>query len=167
MTTEMTFARRAVACLIAGIALVLALVCASSEAQGRSPDAELRGVLEQGPPGAKVISPNRVEWPRQGVTILLGKAKADWSGCNGAWVCLYENAHGRGRMIYFAKPGKFRLKAWSMGPDPAHHRGVTSYWKRRAGQAKLWGPNFRHNVTAGKHNLPSSINDRSSYLQLF
>ena len=45
--------------------------------------------------------------------------------------------------------------------------GVTSYYKRRSGPAKLWGPNFRHNVTAGKHNLPSSINDRSSYLQLF
>jgi hypothetical protein len=44
---------------------------------------------------------------------------------------------------------------------------VTSYWKRRSGRALLWGPNFRHNVTAGKHNLPSDINDRSSYLQLF
>jgi hypothetical protein len=165
--TEMTFRRKAAACLVTGVALVWTVAYASSDAQGRSPDAELRAVLEQGPSGANVISPTRVEWPREGVTILLEQAKADWSGCNGAWVCLYENAHGRGRMIYFAKPGKFRLKAWSMGPDPAHHRGVSSYWKRRSGQAKLWGPNFRHNVTAGKHNLPSSINDRSSYLQLF
>jgi hypothetical protein len=113
-----------------------------------------------------VIGPARVAWPREGVTIRLS-TRPDWDGCNGSWVCLWEDAHGRGRMIYFAQRGKFRLKAWSMGPDPARHRGVTSYWKRRSGQATLWGPNFRHNVTAGKHNLPSSINDRSSYLQLF
>jgi len=167
MTTEMTSGRRAAACLLAGFGIVLALAWAAGDAHGRPLDDELQAMLRQAPPGANVISPTRVEWPRQGVTVLLHPTRRDWHGCNGAWVCLWEHADGGGRLIYFATPGRFRLKAWSMGPDPAHHKGVTSYWKRRPGRALLWGPNFRHNVTAGKHNLPSSINDGSSYLQLF
>jgi len=167
MKTMIALRQRAAACRAAGVGFVLALASAAGDAQGQPPDGELRAVLEQGSPGAQVISPNRVQWPRQGVTMLLNRRRADWAGCNGKWVCLWEDAHGRGRMIYFAAPGKFRLKDWSMGPDPARHRGVTSYWKRRSGRALLWGPNFRHNVTAGRHNVPSSINDRSSYLQLF
>jgi hypothetical protein len=166
MTSDMTLGRRAAAFLVAGITFVLALGWMAGDAQAARPDRELRALLRNGVPGAKVISPTRVEWPRRGVTVLLTRGKADWSGCTGKWICLWENVNGRGRMIYFATPGKFRLKNWSMGPDPARHKGVTSYWKRRSGGAKLWGPNFRHNVAPGRHNLPRSINDRSSYLQI-
>jgi Peptidase inhibitor family I36 len=151
----------------AGIALALALAWAPVDAQATTLSRELRGVLQHAPPGAKVISPTRVQWPRQGVTLLLTHRKAGWEDCIGRWVCLFENGHGQGRMIFFAKPGKFKLKAWSMGPDPRHHKGVSSYWNRRGGRALLWGPNYRHNAAPGKHNLPSDINDRSSYIQLF
>jgi hypothetical protein len=151
----------------AGILLVLVLAWMPGDAQATTLSRELRGVLQQAPPGAKVISPTRVEWPRQGVTLQLGLRRANWDDCIGKWVCLFENGHGQGRMIFFAKPGKFKLKAWSMGPDPGHHKGVSSYWKRRSGRALLWGPNYRHNVSPGKHNLPRDINDRSSYIQLF
>ena len=163
MTSEWTLCRWAAA----GIALALALAWTPSDAQAKPLSRQLQTVLQHGPAGAEVIGPNRVQWPRQGVTVLLNKRKASWEDCIGKWVCLFEDAHGRGRMIIFAKPGKFRLKAWSMGPDPAHHRGVSSYYKRRLGRALLWGPNYRHNVSPGKHNLPRDINDRSSYLQLF
>jgi hypothetical protein len=163
MTIDTTLWRWAAA----GIALVLALAWTPRDAQATPLSRELRAVLQPGPPGAKVIGPTRVEWPRQGVTLLLKQRKANWDDCIGRWVCLFEHAHGQGRMILFAKPGRFKLKAWSMGPDPAHHKGVSSYWNRRGGRAILWGPNFRHNASPGKHNLPRDINDRSSYVQLF
>jgi hypothetical protein len=166
MTIDTTLWRRAAACLVAGIGVVLALAWAAGDAQARPLDREMRAVLQHAPAGAKVISPTRVAWPRQGVTLMLNQAKPNWADCIGKWVCLWEHSHGRGRMIFFAKPGKYKLAAWSMGPDPAHHRGVSSYWKRRLGGATLWGPNFRHNVSPGKHNLPRDINDRSSYVQL-
>jgi hypothetical protein len=112
MTTGMPSGRRAAAGLLAGFAILLALAWAAGDVHGRPLHDELQAMLRQAPPGANVISPTRVEWPRQGVTVLLHPTMRDWNGCNGAWVC-------------------------------------------------------RHNVAAGKHNLPSSINDSSSYLQLF
>jgi hypothetical protein len=71
-------------------------------------------------------------------------------------------------MIYFEKPGKFKLAAWSMAPNPSRHKGVTSYANFRGVAATLIGPNFTHNLAHDwlHHNLPTSINDRATYVQL-
>ena len=165
MTMDTTPWRRAAACLLAGIGAVLALAWAAGDAHAQTPNRQLRSAVHNGPPGARVISPTRVQWPRQGVTIRLRQAKPDWAGCNGPWVCLWENAWGRGRMIYFKKRGTFKLSAWSMSGDPYRHKGVTSFWNRRGRAATLIGPNFRLGLS-NYGNVPSSMNDRATYVRL-
>ncbi len=168
MTIETTHRRRAAACLVAGIGVLLALMWASGDAQGATPDRELRAALRDSPPGAKVISPTRAHWPRQGVTLELKATKAAAGYCQTWRLCLWEHRDQGGRMIYFDKRGTFKLSAWSMGPNPSRHKGASSYANFRSVPATLIGPNFRHNMAQDMlhHNIPSSMNDRATYVQV-
>ena len=127
MTIEMTLWRRAAPCLVAGIGVLLALTWVSGDAQAATSDRALRAALRDGPPGAKVISPTRAQWPRQGVTVELKATKAAAGYCETWRLCLWEHRDQGGRMIYFDKRGTFKLSAWSMGPNPRRHKGASSY----------------------------------------
>ena len=97
MTIDMTLWRRAAACLVAGIGALLALAWVSGDAHATAPDRELRAVLQHSPPGAKVISPTRVEWPRQGMTVMLKATKADaGSATRGRCTCGSTRTKGAG-----------------------------------------------------------------------
>jgi hypothetical protein len=156
---------RATACLVAGIGVALALGWAAGDAHATRLDHEMRSVLQHAAPGAKVVSPTRVEWPRQGVTLMLKPTKLDRAGCLYR-VCLYEDADWQGRMIQFSYRGTYKLANWGMPPTP--DKGVSSYWNLR-GPAELIGPNFRYNIGPyGNYgHVPRSINDRATYVRLY
>jgi hypothetical protein len=165
MTTDRKPWRRAAACLAASIGVALALTWAPGDARATPLKQELRSVLERAAPGATVVSRTRVEWPRQGVTLMLEPTKRDRAGCLYR-VCLFEDADWQGRMISFNYRGTYKLANWGMPPTPA--KGVSSYWNLR-GPAELIGPNFRVNVGPyGSYaNVPRSTNDRATYVRLY
>jgi hypothetical protein len=165
MIIDIKLWRCAAACLVASIAAALALTWAPGDAHATPVSKELRSVLENGAPGAKVVSPTRVEWPRQGVTLTLKATARDRAGCLYR-VCLFEDANWEGRMIYFNYRGTYKLANWGMPPTPA--KGVSSYWNLR-GPAELIGPNFRYNIGPyGNYgHVPRSINDRATYVRLY
>jgi hypothetical protein len=171
MTNDMTLGRRAAAYLAATIGgLVLALALLPGDAPATPLDRELRSVLENGAPGGKQISRNRIHWPRAGVTLTLtrsNKANGYWRCVKGK-VCLFEHSDGFGRIIWFDRPGQHWLAAYGMAPNPRKGKGASSYMNRRRNAATLKGPNFRHNMSndGRGHNIPRSINDRASYVQL-
>jgi hypothetical protein len=166
MTIDMTPWRRTAAWLVASIGVALVLGWAASDAPARPLDRELRSVLQHAAPGAKVVSPTRVEWPRRGVTLTLRPTQADVNSCKLYWVCLYEDSDWRGRMIRFNYPGTYWLARWGM--PPTRDKGASSYWNLR-GPAKLIGPGFTHNIGAyGNYgNVPRSFNDRATYVRLY
>jgi hypothetical protein len=164
MTIDMSPWRRAAVCLVAGIGVALTLAWAAGDAHATSLDRELRSVVQHGAQGAKVVSPTRVEWPRQGVTLLLKSTKRDRAGCLYR-VCLYQDANWSGRMIQFSYRGTYKLARWGMPPTPK--KGVSSYWNLR-GPAQLLGPNWTLNIGPyGNYgHVPRSLNDRATYVRL-
>jgi hypothetical protein len=167
MNIDLRFLRRSAAGLLAGAGAVLAFGSATSGAQAAQPlSGELRSALSRGAPGAKVISPTVVEWPRQGVTLTLGRPSqtAPWM-CDAQLVCLYQDANGRGRKIAFKKYGTYKLAAYGMG---AGRKGVSSYYDNQTGSAgsTLIGPGFRLPLR-NFGNVPRSMNDRATYIRLY
>jgi hypothetical protein len=100
------------------------------------------------------------------VTLALRPSKPDYAGCKQQYVCLWQDAHGQGRMIWFKQYGTFKLKAYGMGPGK---KGVSSYWNYQTdgARATLIGPNFRLGLGDYRGNVPRSMNDRATYVRLF
>jgi hypothetical protein len=163
MTIDMTPWRRAAVCLVAGVGVVLALAWAAGDARATSLDRELRSVVKHGAPGAKVVSPTRVEWPRQGATLFLKPTKAEGNECKLYWVCLHEDANFQGRMVRFNYRGTYKLARFGMPPTRA--KGASS-WENYRWPATLIGPNFTHTIGYGYDNIPRSFNDRATYIRL-
>jgi hypothetical protein len=160
---DMTRWSRAAALLVASIGVALALGWAASDAQTRPLSGELRSVLQHAAPGAKVVSPTRVEWPRRGVTLWLEPTQADVNHCLAYWVCLHEDANYQGRMIRFNYRGTYWLARFGMPPTRA--KGASS-WENYRWPATLIGPNFTFSLDIGYGNLPRSINDRATYVRV-
>jgi hypothetical protein len=155
---------RATACLVAGIGVALALGWAAGDAHAARLDHEMRSVLQRAAPGAKVVSPIRVEWPRQGVTLMLKPTKADGNECQVYWVCLHEDANFQGRMVRFNYRGTYNLARFGM--PPTRDKGASS-WENYRTNSTLIGPNFRHTIIWGYGNIPRSFNDRVTYIRLY
>jgi hypothetical protein len=87
----------------------------------------------------------------------------EWHGyCEAGYVCIYQDANGKGRRIHFKNPGTYKLKAYSMGPGK---KGVSSFWNRTSRRAILIFPNWRANLS-GHANVRRSLNDRATYVRL-
>jgi hypothetical protein len=142
MTINTTLCRRTAACLVASVALVVAVAWAAADAPARSQDREASAV------------------PLARESSLAGR----WVGrCERGYVCLYQDADGHGRRIRFNKPGTYKLKNYSMGPGK---RGVSSFWNRRFGkQARLGLPNIRFTLRSHA-NVRRSVNDQATIVVL-
>jgi Peptidase inhibitor family I36 len=178
MTIDTTLWRRAAACLVAGIGVVLALTLAAGAAQATPPpdremrsalDREMRSVLEHGAPGGKQISRNQIRWRKAGVTLTLsvpGEARAArFADCPRGYACLWQDSGGTNRRVQFYHYRTYRLAAYGM--PPGRRRGASSYYNNQTGGA---GAYLRGRPGTywmfGAENLPRSWNDRARTITL-
>jgi hypothetical protein len=90
-----------------------------TKAEAAKLQAQVDQVLRESAPGARQISPNRVQWPRDGVTVTLavrGARAAGLAGCKKHYACLWQDASYRNRRVQFLKYGTYNLRAYSMPP---------------------------------------------------
>jgi hypothetical protein len=168
MTTKMK--RRGVA---ATAVLALALGTGSAEASVTSGQrAELQRqvdhVLRHAAPGGRQISPNRVAWARDGVTLTLavpGRARAaGLRDCERGELCLWEDFEAAGRRVAFVRYGTYRLRAYGMPRfDP---RGASSWFNNQTDGAKaVLHADFDFSMR-GHGNLYGKLNDRGKSVTL-
>jgi len=157
--------RRRAAGLAAGLGAALAVAGGGADAHATPLDRDLQSVLAHGAPGGKQVGKNRIQWPKQGVTLTLRTAQPGPWACETQHVCLYQDSRGRGRKIHFKQYGTYKLAAYGMG---AGRRGASSYYDNQTGSAgsTLIGPNFRL-ALVNFGNIPRSMNDRATRVRLF
>jgi hypothetical protein len=162
--------RRAAA---AGLVAAAALATATSPAEGKTTlQREVDQVLRHAAPGAKQVAPNRVTWPRRGVTVTLSvrapgvaRAAAAPLDCPVGYACLWQDSNWTNRRVQFYRYGKYRLAAYGM--PPGTRRGASSYFNRQTGgaHASLIGADFIYPMLwAG--NIERKYNDRARTIWL-
>ena len=126
MTTRM---RRGTVWLVAAFVVALA-VAGTAEARVTGAQAselqrQVDHVLRHSAPGARQIAPNRVTWPRAGVTLTLpvpGTARAaGLADCPKYYACLWQDANYRNRRVQFLHYRTYNLRAYGM--PPFTHKG--------------------------------------------
>jgi hypothetical protein len=125
-------------------------------------------VIEHSAPGARQIAPNRVQWPRAGVTLTLaapGKATASSvRDCPRRYACLWQDFEARGRRIQFFHYRTYILSNWGMPPFTP--RGASSYANHQTGGAKaILHADFDFSMH-GHGNLYGALNDRGRRITL-
>jgi hypothetical protein len=154
-----------------GAALLAAGGADASAGPTKAQAAKLQGqvdqVLRESAPGARQISPNQVQWPRDGVTVTLavpGARAAGLADCKKYYACLWQDASYRSRRVQFLKYGTYNLRAYGM--PPYEHRGASSYYNHQTGGAKaILHASFDFSMV-GHGNLYGALNDRAKSITL-
>ena len=164
----MRYGRAAAAALVAAAALTTA----ASPAEAKTTlQRQVDQVLRHAAPGARQIAPNRVTWPRRGVTVTLsapGKARAaaaDPLDCPVGYACLWQDSNWTNRRVQFYRYGKYRLAAYGM--PPGTRRGASSYFNRQThdAHAGLIGADFVYPLIE-YGNIQRKYNDRGRTIWL-
>jgi len=162
---------------IGGVALVLIVLLAPAGAdatasvtdvQAARLQREVQYVINHSRAGARQISPNRVQWPRDGVTLTLavpGEAHAArFADCPKRYACLWQDVGGAGRRIQFFHYRTYKLRAYGM--PPFTHRGASSYYNHQTGGARaILHADFDFSMR-GAGNLYGALNDRGRSITL-
>jgi hypothetical protein len=169
MTTRM---RRGTVWLVAAFVVALA-VAGTAEARVTGAQAselqrQVDHVLRHSAPGARQIAPNRVTWPRAGVTLTLpvpGTARAaGLADCPKYYACLWQDANYRNRRVQFLHYRTYNLRAYGM--PPFTHKGASSYYNHQTDGAKaILHADFDFSMR-GHSNLYGSLNDRGRSITL-
>jgi hypothetical protein len=171
MTIDMTHGRRAAACLVAGIGVVLTLVWVPGVASATTLDRDIRSVLEHGAPDGKRVSRNQIYWPKSGVTLTLsvrvpGKARAArFSDCPRGYACLWQDAGATRRRVQFYRYGRYVLSHYGM--PAGRHQGASSQYNNQTGGAGAYlagDPGTYWMYSPG--NLPRRWNDKARVIHL-
>lgn len=127
-------------------------------------------VLRHAAPGARQVAPNRVTWPRRGVTLTLAapkmaRAAAGPLDCPGGHACLWQDSNWTNRRVQFLRYGKYNLAAYGM--PPGTRRGASSYFNRQTGgaYAVLLGTGFTYGLIE-YGNIARPYNDRARTIWL-
>jgi hypothetical protein len=125
-------------------------------------------VLRHAAPGARQISPNRVAWPRRGVTLTLpvpGTARAaGLSACERGEACLWQDFEAAGRRVAFVRYGTYNLAAYGMPRFTP--RGASSWFNNQTDGAKaVLHAHFDFRMR-GHGNLYGALNDRGKSVTL-
>ena len=160
------YGRTAAAALVAAAALATA----TSPAEGMtSLQRQVDPVLRHAAPGARQVAPNRVTWPRRGVTVTLsapGMARAAaFIDCPVSYACLWQDTNATNRRVQFYRYGKYKLAAYGM--PPGTRRGASSYFNRQTGgaYAVLGGAGFSYPMIE-YGNIERKYNDRARTIWL-
>jgi hypothetical protein len=161
--------------LTAAAALVAAaaLATATSPAEGKTTlQRQVNQVLRHAAPGARQVAPNRVTWPRRGVTVVTvtlsapGMARAAaFIDCPVSYACLWQDTNATNRRVQFLRYGKYKLRAYGM--PPGTRRGASSYFNRQTGgaYAVLGGADFSYPLIE-YGNIERKYNDRARTIWL-
>jgi hypothetical protein len=158
----------AVAAAIAITPSATAAPTGQSAAQAARLQQQVDHVIEHSAPGARQIAPNRVQWPRDGVTLTLpvpGEVTASSvRDCPRRYACLWQDFEARGRRIQFLHYRTYILSNWGM--PPFTHRGASSYANHQIGGAKaILHADFDFSMH-GHGNLYGALNDRGRSITL-
>jgi Peptidase inhibitor family I36 len=141
---------------------------AASAGQSAQLQRQVDHVIQNSAPGARQIAPNRVQWPRAGVTLTLdvpGKATAaDVRDCPRRYACLWEDFEAEGRRVQFLRYRTYNLSNWGMPPHTP--QGASSYANHQTGGAKaILHTHFAFSMR-GHGNLVGFLNDRGKRITL-
>ena len=132
-------------------------------------------VLEQSSPGGRQVAPNRITWPRAGVTMTLarpGTARAAaLRDCPRGYACLWQDAGYTSRRVQFFHYRTYRLSAFGM--PAGKRRGASSYFNNQTDGASAVltfgvGANDRPLKLSmqGHSNLFGRFNDAARWITL-
>jgi len=157
---------------VAGLIIAAALAAPSASPGEAASSARLQQqidhIIENSAPGARQVARNRVQWPRDGVTLTFqppGIARAArFTDCPERYACLWQDAGGQGRRIEFLRYGTYKLRAYGM--PPFTHRGASSYYNHQIGGAKaILHADFDFDMH-GRGSLYGALNDRGRSITL-
>jgi hypothetical protein len=126
-------------------------------------------VLQHSKPGARQIAPNRVQWPRDGVTLTLeapGTARAArFADCPRRYACLWQDTDGRGRRVQFFHYRRYLLANYGMPRFTP--QGASSYYNHQIGGARAFVRANSVNIELhGQDNFGGALNDRVKSITL-
>jgi hypothetical protein len=159
----------------AGLAAILAFTIGPAGAQASlsgAKAAKLQGqvehVLGHAKTGARQIAPNRVSWPRDGVTLTIpvpGTASTSGlSECKRGYACLWMHSGYRGWIARFYHYGTYRLSDYGLGRFDS--RGASSYYNHQTGGARAT-LHATYDVNLWGHaDLAGALNDRGKSITL-
>jgi hypothetical protein len=158
------------------VAAVVAIVSSGVPARAAAPDGQsarlqrqIEQVLQHSKPGARQIARNRVQWPRDGVTLTLetpGKARAArFADCPRRYACLWQDVDGRGRRVQFFHYRRHLLANYGMPRFTP--QGASSYYNHQVGGARaIVRANSVDIELHGQGNLGGALNDRVKSITL-
>lgn len=124
----------------AAVAVIPNTAGAVSSSQAAGLQRQVDHVLQHSKPGARQVAPDRVQWPRDGVTLTLeapGKARAArFADCPRRYACLWQDVDGRGRRVQFFHYRRYLLANYGMPPFTP--QGASSYYNHQIGGARLF-----------------------------
>ncbi len=179
MTIDMTHWRVVVACLVAGIAAMLAVAWAAGDAHARG-DRSLQRAIDvrlQAAPGARQVARNQIVFA-DGVRVTYSRSGRGGSLCGPRKFCVWADAGYQGIQASFPqctgnRPKTYQLRKYGLPPGKPGwvFSGVTS-WRNNMARGKSaqfldmqMGTLIRVNRGGGGH-MPASKNDRAAWVDM-